>query len=53
MAKKTVAARALTGKIAKALPKPGAKRPATTGPGPKSHKRHPTPVSESRRHKRP
>lgn len=52
-AKKTAAGRTLTGNVAKALPKTGAKRTAKKGPGPKSHKRHPTPVSASRPPRRP
>ena len=52
-AKKTAAGRTLTGNVAKALPKAGAKRTAKKCPGPKSHKRHPTPVSASRPPRRP
>lgn len=44
----TAAGRTLTGKVAKALPKAGAKRAAKKGPGPTSHSRHPKPVSSSR-----
>ena len=47
-AKKTAAGRTFTGKVAKALPKAGAKRTAKKGPGPKAHNRHPVPVSASR-----
>src|SRR6476620_8703724 len=47
-AKKTAAGRALTAKVAKAMPKAGAKRTAKEGPGPKAHQRHPKPVSAAR-----
>jgi hypothetical protein len=47
-AKKTAAGRTLTGKVAKAMPKVGAKRAAKKGPGPKAYNRHPVPVSASR-----
>jgi hypothetical protein len=44
----TAAGRAFTGTMAKALGKPGGKRAAASGPGPKPGKRHPIPVSKSR-----
>ena len=49
---KTTSGRTLTGNVAKALSKSGAKRSAKKGPGPKPHKRHANPVSKSRRPKR-
>jgi hypothetical protein len=43
----TAAGRALTGGLAKALTRSGGKRAANQGRGPRSHKRHPVPVSQS------
>jgi hypothetical protein len=51
--KKAAAGRTLTGNVAKAMPKAGAKRAAKKGPGPKALNRHPLPVSESRASERP